>query len=262
MNLSKNTRRAIPPALVAAASVIALGLAQHSAAEQSIASPRANSDGPVILSAMEYYPSSSLADWAAGAEYLVSAFVTSEATQNVPPLDGEGDSQLIGRDITIDTAEVLWRADDSTHPAPSTFTMPVTGWVDQSGKLVEAAPDNGPRLEVGHEYVLALTWYDAQCGEDGNSPAGWGAVGSEGAVPADGGVVGEGEFEGVAVDPEAAVAAVTVASQEASGVAPQVVAEFSGDTPAAIAQKIDDVTPTVLNENAEKMESEASCSAD
>lgn len=162
---------------------------------------QADSHRPAVglVDGAEVTASSTVEDWARVADYVVLATVTSE--QRIEPVRSEtsddGDD-LVGRDVTVEVDKGLWRAADVSRDQPAVFAMPAFGWErTAAGDEIELAPQGGSRLEVGHRYVLAITWKAEECSTDGEDiPPRWTLIGSSGALPADGGVVGEGEFEG------------------------------------------------------------------
>jgi hypothetical protein len=99
---------------------------------------------------------------------------------------------------------------------------------------------------VGHEYVLALVWKPAECDEgDETIPARWMVTGTYGAVPADEGVVGIGEDEGVAVSNVAEAAS---AARESDALGEElgeveVADQFRGQAPGAIGKALSATVP-------------------
>ncbi|MFT4083593.1 MAG: hypothetical protein QM638_13500 [Nocardioides sp.] len=187
----------------------------------------------VVVEASEMTSSTTIADWARVADYVVVGKVTAE--ERVEPGDSEtadaGDD-LVGRNITVAVDTVVWKAAGVTREQPSTFTMAAYGWQHSSSGEVELAPEAGARLEVGHQYVLALAWMAAHCSTDGEStPAQWTTIGSGGALPADDGFVGDGEFEG------------TVTDAASTSETDSVLDRYRGDRPARVGEGVGAVEP-------------------
>lgn len=152
-----------------------------------------------VVEGLEVAPTATAADWARIADYVVTASVESEQAIEQPKGETSSDSEtLIFREVTLKVDHEVWRAPSAAkHQLPSAVTVRAMGWTraDDGGR-VELAPGGGSRLEIGHTYLVALAWVPATCGEDGHTPAHWATIGSGGAVPADGDVVGDGEYEG------------------------------------------------------------------
>jgi hypothetical protein len=81
----------------------------------------------------------------------------------------------------------------------------------------EFALSDRPRLDLGHQYVVAFASYPGlgqeqaeKCG-DPATPTRWAPVGSGGAVPITEGVIGVGEFEGIDRDLDQALTAAKAA---------------------------------------------------
>lgn len=190
--------------LVGLAALLCLGLAGCSAAPAteepvSTTSPRVTS-GPVTLQAMAEFSSTTLDDWQAYADAIVVAKVVDE--KRLPQaksetVTGEG-LDLIGRTIQVDVLKQLWMAPDVKAELGGSLTMDAAGWLEEPEKSVEVVAGGGSRLEPGHEYVMALRWWpEIQSEGDATQPAAWGPVGADAVLPADGGLIGSGEYLGV-----------------------------------------------------------------
>lgn len=157
-----------------------------------------DSDAVSVGHAADHLPNASATDWVSYADHVVLVSPVSE--QVVPPTAtelerGEG---LIGRTLQMRVDEVLWSAAKRT-PAPTTFDWQAFGWQFRDGNpdaRVPLAAEDAPRFEVGHQYVLAIRWEEARCSEGDQVPAQWAGLGADAMVPADGGVIGQGELEG------------------------------------------------------------------
>lgn len=148
--------------------------------------------GVKALRAEDPYPNTSAVDWVTYADHVV--VVTAER-------DREGsDAALpwIDRKVDLRVDRVLWSRPGAARAVPGTVEWTASGWFgDDSGDRTRTAVEGAPRVEPGHSYVLALLWEEARCGEgDPRVPAAWRGLGSGGAIPFDGEVLGAGESEG------------------------------------------------------------------
>ncbi|KHL17758.1 UNVERIFIED_CONTAM: hypothetical protein LK11_09980 [Mumia flava] len=193
---------------------------------EAAAGPRAQ--GVTLLAGLEAVPSGSLQDWVGTADYVVAATVTGERRLTSPTSETESSSDggLVGRDVTLQVSDVIWAAPAAKPAAPTTFRMPGFGWLrSAAGAETEVAPRGGSRLEVGQDYVLALTWKRAECDGNEHYPARWSAIGTGGVLPAGGGVIGVGEYEG----------ARHLFAADGEYVGPAVAQAFAGKNPRALA---------------------------
>jgi len=228
------------PTLAFSAAILVLGLIlvviNASGEDTATSTSMRPTSGIRFVDAVEEHPSESVQDWRTYADLVVLASVSAESPPKVDSGRGSDSSgvDLIGRTVNVMVKEVLWKSTD--RPAPDQFNIEVFGWfVSDQGELSEAAARGAPRLEPGRSYVLALGWRGAMCSEgDETEPAHWSVIGTRGAVPADGGKVGIGEFEGS-----------TLNADDLEGVdtglgADSVLLTYSGMPPAAIAKGLDD----------------------
>ncbi len=158
--------------------------------------------GPTVVGsagASDRLPSTTARDWVTYADHVL--VVTPVAERAVPPSQeeirrGEGD---IERWVTLRVDEVVWSRDRPDRPAPEMFEWSAWGWTfDGSPDDREPVVGEGrPRVQLGHTYLMAVEWEEARCSPgDPRIPAQWRGLGSSSTVPFDGGVVGQGEFEG------------------------------------------------------------------
>jgi len=151
---------------------------------------------------MEIFLSSTKADWQAEADALVVAHVSSERRHPKPDREaylGTNGFDMVGRTITLDIQRVVWVDPAREGLLGERLSMVASGWFDNGQESVEMVVGSGARLEVGHDYVLALRWYPERhdpTGDDPTVPASWGVLGSDAKLPVDGGVIGRGEYEG------------------------------------------------------------------
>ena len=163
------------------------------------------SDAPVqaaskvaVGHAADHLPNATATDWVSYADHVV--LVSPVTEQVVPPAAtelerGEG---LIGRTLGMRVDQVLWSAKGAAA-APKQFDWQAFGWQfsdDDVDALVPLAAEDAPRLELGHQYVLAIRWESARCTDGDQVAAQWQGLGADAMVPADGGVIGNGELEG------------------------------------------------------------------
>jgi hypothetical protein len=168
----------------------------------------------------EYYATWSVQDWVNLADYVALVKVVGEAPEKQAKAEGEG-FDLVGRTVTVEVEQTLWESSFAPQQLPGSIDFTALGtMVDETGVEYDAIMNGSSRFEVGHEYVVALVWIREQCSDqDGDTPAHWAYIGSGGVLPADGGMVGAGEFEGRIID---AAEAAKVAQSES------VLAQFAG----------------------------------
>lgn len=234
-------RGPLAPALVIAAALAATATAQLTGAgsDSGAEGNRAPVAGvPITLvHGTEVTGSDSVQDWAAAADYVVTARITAEEklaapkSETVDPAD-----ELIGRRVSVDVERVHWAAADAPQAAPSEFTMTAFGWRPTPAGDSELAGEHAARLEVGHTYLLALAWKRAECGEGERIPAAWTVIGPGGALPADEEVLGNGEFEGALVQQDSGRLA---GGHEGKG---SVLAKFAGKKSADVAREMEGTT--------------------
>ncbi|MFT4232798.1 MAG: hypothetical protein QM606_08515 [Leucobacter sp.] len=138
-------------------------------------------------------------DWQAYADAVVVAHVSGEKAIPAPKSETTeyGGTDLIGREISVEIAKVLWSYPQSERKVSEHITFDAAGWLDDGKASTEVVAGEGSRLEPGHDYVLALKWFPERSDGDETEPAQWGVIGSGGALPADGGIIGVGEYLGV-----------------------------------------------------------------
>jgi hypothetical protein len=199
-------------------------------------SSEAADKGVFFVSPLEETASETIPDWASQADVVVKASVVSEA--HPPPVDsetvGQPGMELVGRTVTLQVSGVIWQSPSMTRPDPTTFSVEAYGWMQaDDGTEREVATEGTSRLEVGHQYVLALIWREAECSPgDPTVPAHWSVLGSGAALPADGNTIGVGEFQGTPTD----LVDTSSGPEPAPGTA---LAEFAGDRPAELSPALD-----------------------
>jgi hypothetical protein len=189
-----------------------------------------------FVSPLEETSGDTIPDWAAEADVVVRAAVTGEKVLQ-PPTSVSANKDgldLVGRSVSLNVTNVIWRSADETRADPTSFTMDAFGWMQaDDGSKREVAVEGAPRLETGHEYVLALVWREAECSPgDATVPAHWSVLGSGAALPADNNTIGVGEFEGSKVD-------LTDDPADSSIPEDSALDELVGEKPAAIESALD-----------------------
>ncbi|WP_433515948.1 hypothetical protein ACQP2T_10425 [Nonomuraea sp. CA-143628] len=178
-----------------AAALTVAGVATVNAADRAPA-PRQ----VVMADGDDRLPSITATDWVTYADHVVVVSATSEET--IPPAQieierGEG---LIGRKVNLEVKKVLWSREDAAQPAPKEWQYNASGWTFTEGNLNSPTPTaiyDRPRIEPGHQYILAITWEGQHCAEgDTPEPAKWMGLGEGSELPFDGDVIGQGEEEG------------------------------------------------------------------
>lgn len=193
--------------------------------------PQTSSGQVFFVSPAEETIAETVPEWANQAELVVKAHVTSEE-KLAPPVSetaNEDGFDLIGRTVSLDVSEVIWRSPDATRSNPARFSMNAWGWMrsDTDGDR-EVAVEGTSRLEVGHDYVLALEWREAACAPgDEAVPAHWSVLSSQAALPADDDTIGVGELEGSEVDLRNEPSDLPAPPESA-------LARFAGEHPAAL----------------------------
>ncbi|RYJ06487.1 MAG: hypothetical protein EON52_06105 [Actinomycetales bacterium] len=137
------------------------------------------------------------------ADAVVIARVTEETRLPAPRSEtAAGDGvDLVGRSVTLEIDKVLWREKSTSTEPRGSITLNVSGWLSDGKTDREVVTGARSRLEVGHTYVVAMSWMRAECDEgDPVQPAGWEPIGGGGVLPADDGVIGRGEYLGAMVD--------------------------------------------------------------
>jgi hypothetical protein len=211
--MSIRTRIAATAGIIAAASAVGIAVA-------ALAAPAADPGGEAAAEEVllgqgsDLYPSTTAEDWVTYADHVVVVEAVSEATIAPTAEELERGEGVIGRTVSLSIEEVLWSRESAPVAAPSTWQYSALGWHFNEGDTtdaVEMALADFPRVEVGHQYVMAIRWEAATCSDDGDfTPAKWRGLGEGSAVPFDDGVLGNGESEGTVHDAEAFAAAADV----------------------------------------------------
>ncbi|WP_343991865.1 hypothetical protein [Nocardioides dubius] len=166
-------------------------------------------------------------DWVESASVVAVVTAVEERSKEIDEESlqrGEGE---VGRWVGLRIDQTLWTSSEAAPP-PSVVTLSTEGWIWRNHDpedRTEFGLGGRPRLEVGEQYLVALTEFPgfaasdaATCEDDlGPDPTGakWGVIGEYGSVPVTDGVVGPGEFQGTLRTLDEARAAVADAPQEA-----------------------------------------------
>jgi len=178
----------------------------------AIAAPAADPDTQGTAASQEvllgqgsdHLPSVSATDWVTYADHVI--VVEAVAEQAIPPSAGELErgEGIIGRVVSLTVEDVLWSREGATQAAPATWEYSGLGWAFADGdttSTVEMALLDLPRVEVGHQYVMAIRWEAAICDEDGEyTRAQWRGLGEGSEIPYDDNTLGNGESEGTVQD--------------------------------------------------------------
>jgi hypothetical protein len=199
------TRIAAAAGIIAAASVTGIIVAAIAApAERPEDQAAPASDEVMLGQGSDHLPSVTATDWVTYADYVIVVDAVSEKAIAPTAEEIERGEGVIGRVISLTVEDVLWTREGATHAAPATWEYSGLGWAFSDGNTadpVEMAFHDLPRIEVGHQYVMAIRWEAAVCDEDGEyTPAMWRGLGEGSEIPYDDGTLGKGESEGTVQD--------------------------------------------------------------
>ncbi|WP_304451492.1 hypothetical protein [Nocardiopsis sp. YSL2] len=159
---------------------------------------------PLMAATSDIKPNSSVRDWVTYADHVVQVRVAEEEHLPADPVAIERGEGAMGRRVTLDVQRVLWSSEDAPRPAPDSYEIGTWGSSFTDGNIddpVPTAAQGHARVEVGHTYIKAIFWEAERCSEgDGRQPAMWLTLGGGATIPADNGVIGNGEFEGRVMD--------------------------------------------------------------
>lgn len=185
---------------VTAVAVAGIGLAAHGSAAQGSADTTSARPSVLIADGDDRLPSGTAADWVTYADHVVVVNVTSERAMQPTRTETERGEGLIGRKINLKVEKVLWSRKNAAQPAPKSWEYNATGWAFSDRKPAERTPvalHDRPRMETGHQYVLAIAWEAPRCSPgEASEPGRWMGLGEGSELPYDGGVIGQGENMG------------------------------------------------------------------
>ncbi|MEV4015703.1 hypothetical protein AB0J35_34895 [Nonomuraea angiospora] len=154
----------------------------------------------VMAEADDRLPSVTATDWVTYADHVVVVSAASEQRLQPTQTELERGEGLIGRAVDLRVNEVLWSREGAPKPAPDGWTYNAVGFAFNDGNVGEPVPmalHDRPRIEAGHDYIMAIVWEEARCSEgDEPEPGKWWGLGEGSEVPYDGSVIGQGEQEG------------------------------------------------------------------
>lgn len=195
------TRIAAAAGVIAAAAVTGIAVAAFVTPATDPEAQAAPEQPEVMLGhGDDHLPNITAADWVTYADHVIVVEAVSEAAISPGAEELERGEGIIGRNISLTIEEVLWSREGATVAAPATWEYSGLGWHFKDGDLdgaMEMALYDSPRIEVGHQYVMAIRWEKAICDEDGEyTPAQWRGLGEGSEVPYDDNTIGNGESEG------------------------------------------------------------------
>jgi len=181
-----------------AAAVMAAGLGVAVTGTSSTAG--AHRPAVLLADGDDRLPSGTAADWVTYADHVVVVKVAGEKAMQPTQTEIQRGEGLIGRKVELQVQKVLWSSKTAAQPAPKYWEYNATGWAFTDHKADERVPvalHDRPRLETGHQYVLAIAWDGPRCSPGEAREAGrWMGLGEGSELPFDGGVIGQGENEG------------------------------------------------------------------
>jgi hypothetical protein len=209
-----NTRIRVAAAagVIAVASVTGIALAALAAPAADPEDPTAAASQEVLLGeGTDNLPSVTASDWVTYADHVIVVEAVSEASIAPGAEEIERGEGVIGRTVALTVEDVLWSRDGAPRAAPASWNYSALGWHFTDGDTadpVKLALSEFPRVEVGHQYVMAIRWQPALCDEDGEyAPAQWLGLGEGSEIPYDDGILGNGESEGAVQNATAFAAA-------------------------------------------------------
>ncbi|WBB59940.1 hypothetical protein O7599_31060 [Streptomyces sp. WMMC500] len=197
-------------------------------------------DEVVVAHASDRLPNRTASDWVTYADHVVVVTATAERELPADPEEVEAGQGYIPREVTLEVDDVVWSRAGAAESAPAPdFTWPAPGWTfRQDGSRSPMALEDRPRVEVGHRYLMALTWRPAFTEEGETIPGQWRGLGENSTLPYDDGVIGRGESEGS----EQAAAAAEHADEGEGG--PSLKKEMTGRSATDLRAALDAAQPT------------------
>ncbi|MFD4790808.1 hypothetical protein ACFWN1_27940 [Streptomyces sp. NPDC058459] len=143
----------------------------------------------IIAESKDGIPSATATDWVSYGDQAAVVHVTAEhegAADSEEVAAGEG---YLSRTVDLQVKERVWSRSGATA-LPAALTIVADGWSFKGDAKTRVGSAEASRLEVGHDYLVALAHY-----ADGE----WATIGTGAILPYDGGEVGQGEYEGSTV---------------------------------------------------------------
>jgi hypothetical protein len=198
------TRIAAAAGVIAAASVTGIAIAAFAVPAAGPTDQGASEPEVMLGHGSDHLPSLTATDWVTYADHVIVVDAVSETALSPDAEELERGEGIIGRVVTLSVEEVLWSREGATVAAPATWEYPALGWHFKDGDTtdtVEMALSEFPRVEIGHQYVMAIRWEKAVCDEDGEyTRAQWRGLGEGSEIPFDDATIGNGESEGTVQD--------------------------------------------------------------
>ena len=111
---------------------------------------------PIVMAAgSNSFPSENPSDWVTYATHIVVAQVIQETEIAPSPVVAESQDGYIGRTVTLEVMQLLWR-DGRTGPVER-ITLDAPGWSLSEGTRTPIAIWNSPRFEVGEVVLVPLS---------------------------------------------------------------------------------------------------------
>ena len=188
--MKNRTRIAAAAGIIAAASVTGVIVAALAAPAADHTAQSLEPQSDVLLgNGSDHLPSVTAADWVTYADHVIVVEAVSEEALQPTAAELERGEGVIGRIVSLTVEDVLWSREGAPKAAPATWEYSGLGWHFAEGDTagaVEMALVDFPRVEVGHQYVMAIRWERALCEEDGEyTPAQWRGLGEGSEIPYD-----------------------------------------------------------------------------
>jgi hypothetical protein len=194
------TRFAAAAGVIAAAAVTGIAIAAFATPAPGTADQGASEPAVMLGYGSDHLPNVTATDWVTYADHVIVVEAVAEEALEPSAAELERGEGFIGRTVTLSVEEVLWSREGAPVAAPATWEYPGLGWHFKDGdttSTVEMALSEFPRVEVGHQYVMAIRWEKAVCDEDGEyTRAQWRGLGEGSEIPYDDNTIGNGESEG------------------------------------------------------------------
>lgn len=161
---------------------LASGCAQSESATES----------PVLSTGSSVLPGGNDVAWRTYADYVVVVHVDREKRLPLTEEESKAEEGLEVRKVDLTVSSVVWSQPETKREAPTRLTWSSGGWIMHGDAEQVYSRDNVPWLVVGHDYVVPIAFTTLNS-EAPPEEARWIPVGSENAIPADGGELGAGE---------------------------------------------------------------------
>lgn len=154
-------------------------------------------DGLIIGQGSDRFPNRTATDWVTYADHVVVVTATDEKALEPTDEEVEAGEGYLPRVATLNVDDVIWTRQDADTAAPSgQFEYSAIGWEFHGEERTRLGVMDSPRIEVGHTYILVLTWEPAFDDGHDRTDAHWVSLGADSIIPYDDDVIGKGELEG------------------------------------------------------------------